>query len=793
MVGSKFQDTLIGNDGVNELSGFDDADVIRGGGGNDRLFGQEGDDRLFGNAGDDLLDGGNGNDRADYFATMSPVNVNLAAGTASSVDGTDTLVSIEYVSGSNLFDDNLIGDANANLLEGWGGNDTLAGGGGADKLVAGDGTDTLLGDDGNDTLNGGIGINFLNGGAGLDVADYQDATGPITASLLSGLGTGGGRTDSYTSMEGFNGSAFDDVLTADGNANRLFGFGGADRLIAGSGDDVLSGGDGNDVLAGNAGNDSLDGGAGVDLADFQGAAGGVVVNLVTGLATGGDGSDQLSDIENVNGSDFGDNIVGDGGANELYGLGASDILSGGPGSDKLFGGANDDLLSGDGDDDLLDGGDGVDTARYLSATAGVIVSLLTGSASGGGGADKLVAIENVVGSAFDDVIIGDAGANRLDGQDGNDLLSGGDGNDTLLYGPGVNILDGGAGFDTVDYQAAISAVTVDLGSKIAGGSFFKDTIAGIEQVYGSGFGDTLTGDGLANQLLGLGGNDILSGGAGDDLLDGGTGIDTALYLSAASAVIVNLTIGKASGGDGNDTLIDIENVSTGSFRDSISGNGADNVLRGGAANDVVAGGAGNDQLFGEADDDTLDGGVGNDSLDGGSGIDTAVFGANRSAFSVQKAGVTWKVTHAAAAAGGTDIGVDTLVAIERLAFADTSFDLVKPVTIATVGYGRVDNFLFDPVFYLLGNPELAPSRTLDTAWDHYKAIGAAQNKAPNTFSRPTTTRTSGPICATCNSTTRRCSGTTTCSEYGRGARPGRSLISSTGRGIWPTTSMSLPM
>ena len=80
-------------------------------------------------------------------------------------------------------------------------------------------------------------------------------------------------------------------------------------------------------------------------------------------------------IENVNGSDFGDTLVGDGRLNELYGLGASDTLSGGAGADKLFGGDNDDVLSGDEDDDTLDGGAGVDTA-HQSRQAGNGIALV---------------------------------------------------------------------------------------------------------------------------------------------------------------------------------------------------------------------------------------------------------------------------------------------------------------------------------------------------------------------------------------------------------------------------------
>ena len=80
--------------------------------------------------------------------------------------GTDTLVSIENLTGS-AFDDKLIGNAGANVLSGLAGNDRLDGAGGADTLLGGDGDDILI---------GGAGGDVLDGGEGFDLVSYETST-----------------------------------------------------------------------------------------------------------------------------------------------------------------------------------------------------------------------------------------------------------------------------------------------------------------------------------------------------------------------------------------------------------------------------------------------------------------------------------------------------------------------------------------------------------------------------------------------------------------------------------------
>ena len=128
-------------------------------------------------------------------------------------------------------------------------------------------------------------------------------------------------------------------------------------------------------------------------------------------------------------------------------------------------------------------------------------------------------------------------------------------------------------------------------------------------------------------------------------------------------------------------------------------------------------------------DDTIRGGSGNDILDGGPGTDTAVFAGARSDYSIQSSGNTLTV------AGGND-GSDTLLSVERLQFSDQAVSLVPLPLDHPPDYGKDMGFLFDEVYYLLANPDLAATVTPENAFDHYLAVGAAEGLAPNSWFDP---------------------------------------------------------
>ncbi len=243
-------------------------------------------------------------------------------------------------------------------------------------------------------------------------------------------------------------------------------------------------------------------------------------------------------------------------------------LRGGAGDDSLTGGPGNDILNGGLGADHLDGGPGVDTASFFGAPAGVSVSLDAGTTSGGDGADTLVGLENVTGSAFADTLIGDEGDNVLTGLEGDDTI------------------DGLGGIDAAGYLLAESAVTVDLEAGTSSGGHGADALTGVENVLGSNFGDSLVGDGGANQIIGGPGVDAIRGGGGNDHLLGGDGDDRLL------------------GGAGND---------------GIAGQAGNDTMRGGSGNDTMRGGGGDDVLFGGPGNDALRGGPAEDTCSGGPG------------------------------------------------------------------------------------------------------------------------------------------------------------------------------
>jgi len=183
--GSHFDDVLIGSDTDNFLCGLGGEDAMFGGGGNDILRGAE-------NA--DHLDGGTGTDTSTYWSSDAGVTVNLLTGTGSGghAEG-DTLVSIEVVQGSELFDDTLIGSNSGVQLFGYGGNDTLIGGDSADLLAGGLGDDTISGGGGKDMLFGEDGDDVLDGGAQADL---------ITAGTGDDIIAGGAGRDQFKFRQG---------------------------------------------------------------------------------------------------------------------------------------------------------------------------------------------------------------------------------------------------------------------------------------------------------------------------------------------------------------------------------------------------------------------------------------------------------------------------------------------------------------------------------------------------------------------------------------------------------------
>jgi Ca2+-binding RTX toxin-like protein len=592
--------------GTNHAAGdtFSSIENITGSNFNDVLYGNSQDNILTGGLGNDTLDGGSGNDTASYLTASGAVNINLATNTVTGADGSDTLVSIERVIGSSYID-TITGSAGDDVIDGGLEADIINGGAGSDtisyanatgfrnvnlltgvntdndtlssieNIIGSSGGETLVGDNNDNVIEGGLGDDTLSGGANAAVGDtvsYASASAGVTVSLAVAVAQNTGVTgnDTLSGFENLLGSAFDDALTGD------------------AGNNVIDGGSGNDILIGGAGADTLKGGLGIDTVSYAGSGAGVIVTI-NGAASGGDAAgDILTGIENLIGSAGNDTLTGDTSAN---------TFDGGLGANTINGGA------------------GIDTVTYANASGSMSINIFNGgvNATGGGRSDSLSGIENIIGTAFNDTIIGDGNANIFEGGAGADTMNGGGGNDTLTY---------------ASSNAGINMSLV-IGATNTGGHAAGDVLtgSGFANIIGSAYDDTLRGNTAANSLNGGDGNDILIGGAGSDTLDGGLGLDTASYVGS-TAVTVNLTsnnyrgvnqgvVYSGYGGAGDaagDTYNGIENVTGSSFNDALMGTIGNNVIDGGAGNDLIYADSGNDIIYANQGFDVVYAENGNDTI-----------------------------------------------------------------------------------------------------------------------------------------------------------------------------------
>lgn len=378
------------------------------------------------------------------------------------------------------------------------------------------------------------------------------------------------------------------------------------------GDDTLSGTGVADRFVSSPGQDVLDGQGGVDKVDYSLSTSGVTVYLDGTAGTGGHAAlDQLSNIENVTGSQYSDILHGSDEDNVMVGLAGHDVFRGSLGADSI------------------DGGLGVDVIDYSNAPSGVSVSLggvgLTGYAQG----DVFTSVEVLIGTPYNDILSGDQQNNVIFGGLGNDIFVGSLGADKIYGGEALDFSD----IDLLTYKASSVGVTAYLdGTPGLGGIAEGDEIYEVEALQGSKYADNLNGDELNNIIDGLAGIDHLFGGAGNDYLvsgvdkdyiDGGDDSDTVSYIASNEAVIVHLDGTLLTGGYAiGDELTSIENIHGSSFNDHLYGDANNNTLFGGGGDDQLTGGIGSDTLYGGDGNDSLDGSSGNDTLYGGDGDDT---------------------------------------------------------------------------------------------------------------------------------------------------------------------------
>jgi Ca2+-binding RTX toxin-like protein len=699
---SRFGDVFFGNE---------QADTIDGRGGNDFIDGGAGADVIVG--GDGIDTAIYALSATKVSIVLDPTLNSLGLQSFGDAEG-DRLIEIENIIASHHGDfiiadgnsNRLEGQGGDDFISGLNGDDRIFGGTGNDTLNGNAGFDTLKGNDQDDVLKGGSGADVIEGGDGIDTASFADLGGAVEVFLENtngfqqraiehtGVTTGSSvaqvngilSVDELDEIENAIGTGFNDRMFGNGGANRLEGRdgndflngnGGIDTLIGGdqndsldggSENDRLEGGNNDDFLRGGSGNDTMIGGSGIDVADYSLNSGYVLVRLGEGAADGvgvehdlagiAISGDTLNSIENVIGTGRGDDIEGNSAVNRLEGRNGNDVMAGHGGADVLLGGENDDILAGGLGADTLNGGNGSDTASYenlevavIVDNIGVTVNLATNIHLGADAAgDNMISIENVVGSKFDDVLLGDGNANILEGNLGRDALVGNGGLDTFVYrhaddAVAGETVDGGAelgdmifvdsqdstvdlrnvGIVGVEKLQLRGSVEIDMGGGVMQGGIaeaaslgFADTLGvhgslvdlssfvfstwsdGVDVInlFGTAGNDKLTGSNFSETFFGSTGVDIMRGNGGDDTYELDTASDQTIEAAGGGIDTVKASITHA-------LRANFENlVLTGTANINGGGNGLDNGIDGNSGNNIMNGFAGEDDMRGHAGNDT---------------------------------------------------------------------------------------------------------------------------------------------------------------------------------------------
>ena len=452
------------------------------------------------------------------------------------------------------------------------GKDTLSGTAGVDTLLGYAGNDFLNGMAGNDCLDGGTGDDTLQGGAGNDtyvvdsvldrIAEKSgEGTDLVRSSVSWSLGanlenlqlTGtqpsngtGNALHNLLLGNGANnllcGAAGDDTLRGYSGADSLLGGTGADSLNGGADNDSMGGGDGNDTLAGDAGDDVLAGGKGSDTVSYADASSGVTVTLgapdnpvvppaaeLSLLYTFDDGT-----TANFRNPGLGASTVPAGVANydPVWSVGTGAIVQknvNSTGGDNLALGSEAGWKTGN----HFELGFTVQTGYALDLTA-------IGFYEQGSGANK-----GMGPNAWRVQVNGQtlASGSATPGAGGLVHSSENAGSGTFSLGADENLTgsvvvrfaavggenDNGASWriDNVLLKGSVRQLpAIGNGGSTGGGG--EDTLTGIEDLIGSRYQDSLTGNVANNRLNGMAGDDTLSGLEGDDTLLGGSGNDSLL-------------------------------------------------------------------------------------------------------------------------------------------------------------------------------------------------------------------------------------------------------------------------
>jgi Ca2+-binding RTX toxin-like protein len=329
--------------------------------------------------------------------------------------------------------------------------------------------------------------------------------------------------------------------TCDGRTATIVGTDGPDRL---------TGTPHQDVIVGFGGDDTIDGAGSADI--VCAGDGDDTVAVVGGSVHGGPGNDDIKQSRPAHPhshrgrlyGDAGNDILSCSGTCMLYGNSGNDRLVGGPskrhgntlaggsGSDVLVGRSREDTFQFSRGHDSIRGSGGDSTLDLSYATSGVRVDLAAGRATNSTGRTTLKHVEDVVGSAGRDHLLGDRHANLLvDDFSAADGINGRGGDDrvSVQFSSESNV-SGGKGADTVIAQETpnpnkpILGAVVDLAKHVGYNRHHKGKathLAGIENVVGTQGPDIIRGDAGPNVIQGGNSADRLDGRAGNDHIYGG--------------------------------------------------------------------------------------------------------------------------------------------------------------------------------------------------------------------------------------------------------------------------------
>ena len=680
--GSSSGDNLNGLDArADTIYGMGGDDYIYGYGGNDSIIGGAGDDHLYGGTGNDtyLFAAGWGSDTVHEntgegtdtirFTGIAPSDIRMYTDSSGYLhlvqisDPSNSVTVYASVTGSNnaestigsyvesvTFDSsyattwdltgglNITGDNSGDNLMGTAYNDVITGGTGADYIYGNAGNDTIIGSTGGDYLYGGPGNDTYVFSSGFVNARVQEYTGQGTDTIhLAGIDPA--NVHLYTDSSGYL------------------------HIV-----DTTNPSDNITVNAGTTGDNNAEStiGSYVESITFDSSYA-TTWDLTGGLNITGDNSG-----DNLTGTAYNDVITGGTGADYIYGNAGDDTIVGGTGADYLYGGpGNDTYVISSGFDNttvhenLSQGTDtihlaGIDPAdvRLYTDSSGYLHIVDTtnpsdnitvqASVTGNNNAESTVGSyvesitfdssyattwdltgglhmtgdnsgDNLMGTAYNDVITGGTGADYIYGNAGDDTIVGGTGGDYLYGGPGNDTYVISSGFDNTTIHENLSQGTdtihltgidpadvrlytdssgylhiVDttnpsdnitvyagvtgannaestVGSYVESVTFDSsyattwDLTGGLnitgdnsgDNLMGTAYGDTITGGTGDDYIYGNAGNDVLYSAGGNDHLYGGPGADTFLFKGATALTGVT-TIADFNTGDGD--KIDLANV-----------------------------------------------------------------------------------------------------------------------------------------------------------------------------------------------------------------------------------------